>query len=130
MKKTTSPISFRMGTRRFRLSSSIERGHLQFDFKDSADNTITYTNTDLYGDEHLWLQSGNDGYGDTGYDYPVDDVFTLSLERSGGTNAWKVHNGGDVVWSNSMTGNDFSKLVIESWGDPVVEIREVQLENN
>lgn len=106
-----------------------ERGHTQFDFRDDSDNTITYTNTDLYGDEHLYVQTP-DSYTNTDYDYPVDDVFTIVFERNGGTNSWRVKNDGEVKWSTSMNMQDPYELVIESWRDPVVEIQEVQLENN
>lgn len=104
-----------------------QRGHVQFDFRDSSDNTVTYTNTDLYGNEHLYIQTPS-GYTDTDYDYPVDDVFTIIFERNSGANSWKVENNGEIKWSSSMNMQDPQELVIESWRDPMVEIREVELE--
>lgn len=121
-----------------------ERGHLQIDaqeesgdFPNSGSTTVTYVNTDANNNEHLWINKPDGGYVDTGADYETGKTYTFKLERNGNELSWTIKEEGTNIYTHTGEGNDFRRLVLESWesyggssATPSVEIKEVTVEEN
>ena len=121
-----------------------ERGHLQIDaqkesgnFPNSGSSTVTYVNTDANKNEHLWINKPDGGYVDSGADYETDKTYTFKLERNGNDISWTIKEEGTNIYTHTGQGNDFRRLVLESWesyggssATPSVKIKEVTVEEN
>lgn len=121
-----------------------ERGHLQIDAQEESgdypsggSDTVTYMNTDANNEEHLWINRPNGVYGNTDTDYETGKTYTFTLERSGNEISWTVEEEGSTIYTYSGEGNDFRRLVLESWQEwngnsatPSLEVKEVTVEGN
>lgn len=121
-----------------------EKGHLQIDaqkesgnFPNSGSSTVTYVNTDANKNEHLWINKPDGGYVDSGADYETDKTYTFKLERNGNDISWTIKEEGTNIYTHTGQGNDFRRLVLESWesyggssATPSVKIKEVTVEEN
>mgnify|MGYP007124880130 CR=1 FL=1 len=121
-----------------------ERGHLQIDaqkesgnFPNSGSSTVTYVNTDANKNEHLWINKPDGGYVDSGADYETDKTYTFKLKRNGNDISWTIKEEGTNIYTHTGQGNDFRRLVLESWesyggssATPSVKIKEVTVEEN
>lgn len=121
-----------------------ERGHLQIDAQEESgdypsggSDTVTYMNTDANNEEHLWINRPNGIYGVTDTDYETGKTYTFTLERSGNEISWTVEEEGSTIYEHSGEGNDFRRLVLESWEEwsgnsatPSLEVKEVTVEGN
>jgi hypothetical protein len=124
-----------------------ERGHLQIDAQresgdfDHGSETITYLHTDEFGGENIYINKTNGDYTDTDSDYETGKTYTYTLERSGNQISWNIKEEGTELYSYTGEGDDFRRLVFESWEcsglpcdggttvytSPVVEIKNVEI---
>jgi len=111
------------GAKEVKITMSFKkRGHLQIDLQQEATGSRTepggstsYIQTNEDGVNRDIYGLGTGGYKDTEVDYPVNQDFTVVVERSGGETSWRLETGGDTQQLISPQDTpDFSRIVLES----------------